>query len=338
MLGVVFNLRPPEYNESIQSGRNDSSFLFLKERSGHFVKKYHIYLILVGVMLAWGFNVIALKVLVSHFMPATMTAFRVLTAGAAVLVILASMKQMRWPTKQEWIYVGFGSLFNVVLHHYFLSIGLSRTTASNGGLILGLGPLLTTILAVTFLGDKATFSRALGVVIGFTGVSFVVLEGHHGMGPVSLGDWYVFLAILVQAASFILIKNASKTMDPRLMTGYMFLIGAPILLVVSLILEPQGLASMGNASLSVWLVFMASAILATALGHLLYNYAIGQIGAAESSIFINLNPLFALIGSFLFLGEDIGLVQISGFIFILFGVLLGSGAIEDRVRYLKQRA
>lgn len=302
------------------------------------VKKHQIYLILVGVMAAWGLNVIALKVLVSHFMPATMTAFRVLTAGIIVLVILTAMKKMRWPTKQEWIYVGFGSLFNVVLHHYFLSMGLSQTTASNGGLILGMGPLLTTILAFTFLGDKATFSRVAGVILGLAGVSFVVLEGPNGVGTISIGDLYVFLSILVQAASFILIKNASKTMEPPLMTGYMFMVGAPILLVLSLFLEPQGIVSMSNGSVSVWLVFMGSAIVATALGHMLYNYAIGQIGAAESSIFINLNPLFALIGSVIFLGENIGLVQISGFIFILFGVLLGSGAVADRFRFLKQRA
>lgn len=68
-----------------------------------------------------------------------------------------------------------------------------------------------------------------------------------------------------------------------------------------------------------------------------YNYAIGQVGAAEASIFINLNPFFALIGSSLLLGEAVTLVQMSGFVLILIGVLFGSGALEEWLRQHRLR-
>jgi drug/metabolite transporter (DMT)-like permease len=128
-------------------------------------------------MAAWGFNIVAMKILVTHFMPITITAFRILTAGLAVLLALSVMRKLRLPTKQEWFYVIFGSLFNVVLYFTFLSIGLTKTTASNAGLILGMVPLLTTILAILFLGDKATILRGAGIFLGLVGVSFIVLEG-----------------------------------------------------------------------------------------------------------------------------------------------------------------
>ena len=287
-------------------------------------------------MVVWGFNVIATKVLVANFMPVTMTAFRVFTAGVSVFLILFLLKKVRMLTKKEFGYVFFAMLLNVVAHHYFLSIGLSQTSASNGGLILGMGPLLTALLSVFFLGSVMNFLKILGVLLGFAGVAFIVLQSGGGFHGVSHGDFYVFLAILAQAASFVLIKKVSKTLDPRLMTGYMLVMGSIILFGISLLIEPNGIASMVNHSVGIWAVFFASAIIATAMGHMLYNYALGEVGTTEAAVFINLNPFFSLIGAVLFLGEKIVITQLIGFVFILVGVMFGSGALEEFSRRFKK--
>lgn len=193
-------------------------------------------------------------------------------------------------------------------HHYFLSMGLTKTFASNGGLILGMA-----------------------------GVSFIVLKGNRGLSSISPGDVDVFLSILAQAISFILIKKASNTLDPRLMTGYMLIAGSIFLFVLGLFFEPAGMESMAGGSAGLWTVFFASAIVATALGHMLYNDAIGKVGAAETAIFINLSPFFSLVGAAIFLGEKIVIEQILGFFFILCGVVLGSGAFDELRIKLKQK-
>lgn len=102
-------------------------------------------------------------------------------------------------------------------------------------------------------------------------------------------------------------------------------------------MEPDGLLSLANGTGSLWMIFLASAVLATALGHMIYNKAIQQIGAAESAIFINLNPLFSLLGAYLFLGESISLSQILGFSLIVLGVILGSGMLDES-RVLSRRS
>ncbi|SDM60788.1 EamA-like transporter family protein [Bacillus sp. OK048] len=121
------------------------------------------------------------------------------------------------------------------------------------------------------------------------------------------------------------------------MTGYMLLIGSFILFIIGLFKEPQGLSTLTNGSLSVWLIFLGSAIIGTAFGHTIYNDSIGKVGVSEAAIFINLNPFFALISAVLFLGEVIIPTQIIGFVFILFGVLLGSGAVDEFIRQTKQK-
>lgn len=302
------------------------------------MKPYRTYLILFFVMIAWGLNVTATKILVTNFMPVTITGIRVLTAGLTVFMILFLMKKVRKLTKKEFWYVFIASLFNVVLHHYYLSIGLTGTTATNGGLIMGMSPLLTTILAILFIGTPLTLLRAAGLLLGFTGVAFIVLEGSDVSG-ISFGDAYILLSVLTQAVSFILIKKVAHTLEPRLMTGYMMVIGSLFLIVIGLIEEPAGFAGVvSNSTVPLWLIYFGSACIATAMGHMLYNEAIGKIGASEASIFINLNPFFALVGAFLFLDEKILFQHILGFLFIITGVLLGSGAVEEiRARRVRRK-
>src|SRR5690625_1028653 len=79
-------------------------------------------------------------------------------------------------------------------------------------------------------------------------------------------------------------------------------------------------------------IFLFSALICTAFGHMTYNYAIKQVGPAESAIFINLNTVFALTGAAFFLGEAILINHIIGLILILFGVLIGSGAVEYLIK------
>ncbi|PID21149.1 EamA family transporter [Sporosarcina sp. P3] len=296
------------------------------------MKDLKVIITLVLVMFTWGINVSALKYLVTYFDPITMTSMRIMSAAILVFVILFFLKKIRLPRNREWIYIVGGAATNVVMHHYFLAEGLSRTSAANGGLILGLGPLLTATLAVFILKEKITGVRALGFLFGGIGVSIVVLGGSGTLGKTSFGDVEIFLSILSQAISFMLIKKASKTMDARLLTGYMMLVGSVILVIVALIKEPGGFAEFSKGTSTVWGVFIFSALIATAVGHMAYNSAIQTIGAARASIFLNFNTFFALIGASIFLGESIYPAHFIGLIFIVAGVILGSGSLEMLIR------
>ncbi|WP_338754689.1 DMT family transporter [Bacillus sp. FJAT-52991] len=288
-----------------------------------------IYFILIGTMMIWGVNVSLIKILVDHFPPVTITALRIFTASLAVFFTLKMTNNVRRPQGKEWGYIFGGALLSVVCHHYFLAEGLTKTSATNAGLILGLGPLLTALFATMLLKGRLTVARWIGFLLGGVGVSFTVLAGETGISTMTTGDIDIFLAILSQALSFILIKKAAATLDPRLLTGYMLFFGSLVLFVISLWMEPQGLAHLSEAPPFVWIVFFFSAIMATAFGHMIYNYAIGKIGAAEASIFMNLSTFFSLVGAAVLLDESMLPAHFIGFMLIVSGVLLGSGSLEE---------
>lgn len=302
------------------------------------MSQFKIYLLLVAIMFIWGVNLPAVKYLTAQMGPVTMTSLRIFLAALMVFGVLFSFGMVRKLTAKEWQYVLIGSLLNVIIHHYFISVGLSLTSGTNAGLILGTSPILTAIFSLALLRMRPSKLQWIGLMLGFVGVSATVLSGNSETSRISLGDVYILLAILGQVLSFLVISKASETLDPRLQTGYMFLVGSAGLFIISLIQEPGEWRMFAEMNAAFWLLVIASGVIATALGHMLYNYSLGQVGPPKAAVFINLNTLFALLGSAVFLGETITGLHVAGFVVIMFGVLFGSGAAEELWRMKARNA
>lgn len=298
---------------------------------------WKVYGILTSVMIVWGFNLASVKYLLDFVDPVTLTAFRILLAGVTVLILLAMLGMLRLPKRSDWKYILLGALLNVVAHHYFLSKGLSVTSGTNAGLILGTGPMLTAVLVSLIMRNVPSRLQWLGVFIGFGGVATTVMVGGDAATGLSRGDILVFISILAQVFSYIVIAKAARSLDPRLLTGYMLVTGAIVLLVIALIEEPGEIAAFASVPTSFWVAFFFSAMIGTAVGHMLYNYSIGQAGPTKAAIFMNLNTLFSLIAASLILGETITSGHLIGLVLIVIGVLFGSGAAEDLLRKRRKR-
>ncbi|WP_428907997.1 DMT family transporter [Niallia sp. Krafla_26] len=296
-----------------------------------------VYLLLIVNMVFWGFNVSFVKMIVNHVPPVTATAFRLFFAAFTVFLILGLTRKIRLPRGKEWGYIVGGSLTSIVAHHFFLAIGLTQTSATNAGLILGMGPLLTVLLSMVFFKKIPTFIAALGFILGSIGVSLTVLFGTGEIQGVSIGDIEIFLSIFIQSFGFIVINKATKTMEALLLTAYMLLVGAIFLLIISFGMEPAGLSTFVEGFSSIWIAFFASAVLSTAVGQMIYNFAIGRVGAATASIFLNLNTLFSVVGAVLFLQETIKPAHLLGFLLIVTGVIMGSGTLETFIRQRRKK-
>lgn len=296
-----------------------------------------IYALLFLVMAIWGFNVSALATLVANVPPITLTAYRVLVAGIGVLIISYLMGIFRLPNKKELKVILIITIFNVVFHHSFLALGLARTTGVNAGIILGAAPLVTMILSVILLKDRITRLRLIGFLLGFIGIIVTSIVGVNGLASISTGDLFIFLSMLMQAFSFILISKLNPDFDPRLLTGYMLVIGSALIFIVAYGVEGDLSQITHIFNWKLGSIFLFSALIATAFGHMTYNYAVKNVGPAETAIFINLNTLFALIGASIFLGEPILKNHYIGVILILMGVFVGSGSLEYLIKKRKMK-
>ena len=296
------------------------------------MKNIQVYAILLFVMLWWGLNVTMLKVLTAHLDPLIMQSVRITLAGITIFLLLFLFRQKVYERQMPWKSIFIALFFGVVCHHSLLAIGIAQTTATKTTLICGLSPLLTALLAIIFRASTFTTFKTIGFLLGFIGIGIAVVEDPTNLTSLSLGDFYVFLSIFLQAFSFFAIRKGSQVISPILMTAYMLVIGGSVLIGMGLIYDASAYQAFLQIDGTVWAVFVASAVLATAVGHSLYNLAIKHIGAAESAIFTNFNTLFALIGAYIFLGESMHAQQYIGCAFIICAVIIGTGGLDIKIK------
>src|SRR5690625_7626212 len=94
------------------------------------------YLLLLFVMMAWGFNVSAISVLVNEIEPVLLTSIRVFMAGVVVLIITRIFKVFRIQNKAEMKVILYITNYNVFIYHFFLAIGLRSTYVIHARTIL----------------------------------------------------------------------------------------------------------------------------------------------------------------------------------------------------------
>lgn len=299
------------------------------------MEKIKVYLLVILVMFFWGLNIVGIKTVVSDMDALTMTAIRISIAASIVIIILYSMKKLRRVSQYEFKWLFIGSILGVFIHHILLAVGIENTTASNSSIIVGFSPLLTMVFALLFGFSKFNLVQFLGFLLGLWGIIVAVTKGFNVSTSFAIGDVIVFLSIASQCLSFLIIRKLSIKMDSMLITGYLLAIGAVLLLITSLLFRFDSWKTLHEVSLSNYTIIVLSAVLATAIGQTLYNYAISKIGPAETAIFTNFNTIFALIASSIILKETILFVQIIGCILIIIGVLFGTGSIQEII--LKRR-
>lgn len=295
-----------------------------------------VYGIMILTMFLWGSNVSLLKLLVFDIPPLVMQGTRIFLAGITLFLILIVMKKKIIYKEMPWKFVLLATLLGVIAHHSLLATGIEQTTAVKTSLILGLAPLITAIIAVATRATSLTRLRFTGFVVGFLGIIIAVVDDVTAVTAFVVGDVYVLASIVVQAFSFFVIRRITLTIPPLVLTAYMLTIGSSVMMLYNLVVTPASFAAFANLDLKLWAVFLFSAILATAVGHSLYNSMIKRLGAAETAIFTNLSTIFALIGAVVILGEDMHLSQIFGCMLIIAGVLIGTGGLEEWIKKRRQ--
>lgn len=286
-----------------------------------------IYAILTMVVISWGLNIVMVKYLTETIPPIIVAAVRMPLAGAALLPFVWRRYGWYKPTGGQWLLLALIGLTSIFLHQLTLAGGVSTTTATNASLILGLNPLTTALLAALFVGEKMNLRLGIGIVLGFLGVLIAVTVRSDGapVGFSGWGDLIMFVSMLAYVVGALIIKKASGTSMPTLViTAYSTLIGGAMLNLGALATEGVGAYAETHFSGMAWTLILLSALGASSIGTLGWNYGIKLLGANRTAMFINGMPFASMVGGVLFLGERVEWVHLIAFALTAAGIVIGT--------------
>lgn len=288
-----------------------------------------VYLTLCAVIVIWGLNVVMIKYL-AFFPPALIAAIRMSIAALTLLPIVLWKTGKVKITPKDWGYITAVGITSIALHQIFIAWGIQHTTAGTASLILGLNPLATALLAIPVLSEKLTKRKALGIILGFTGVLLVVATNSQGVSFNGWGDLLVFISMLLYVIGGLLIRKVTARGIPVLtVTAYSHLIASILLWATAATIYPIDVFLHIDTRPFTWLVIGTSAVLATGIGTLGWNYGIRQLGAGRTAIFLNGMPLTSLLFAALLLDEDLKIYHAVALLLIIMGVYLGSQKVAQ---------
>lgn len=268
--------------------------------------------------LAWGLNMVAMKIGAAGISPALQGAMR--SAGAAALgfVWCAARGVPLAPMLGAPLWPGVlaGVIFGLEFAAVF--IGASLTTASRAVLFLYAAPFFVALGAHLFVpGDRITPRALLGLVVAFTGLAVGLADGR---GGALLGDLLCLVGAVGWAATTILIKATRLREAPaEYAMMYQLVISVPVMLALSVLLAEPGVFA---ATPLVWLSFAYQTVGIAFASYIAWFWLVKRHAASRLAAFSFLTPLFGAAFGWALLGEALGPAYLASLALVCLGILL----------------
>lgn len=258
----------------------------------------------------WGSASPSIKLGYAWFqIPASETWSQVVFAGtrfvlAGILTILIGSllnRRMLVPTKSALPSIGKLAIFQTILQYIFFYIGLAHNSGVKASIINGSNTFFVILVScLIFRQEKLNLKKVIGCIIGFAGVIVVSMNGQKINMDLSLmGDGSLFLSALSYAFSSSLMKKYSKDENPVMLSGYQFMLGGVVMILLGLALGGRITHVSVNAVLMMFYLACISAVAYSIWGILLKYNPVSKV-----AIFGFTNPVFGVLLSAWWLGES----------------------------------
>jgi drug/metabolite transporter (DMT)-like permease len=281
----------------------------------------------------WATGFIVARLIAPHVGPLTFLSVRYILS-AAVFVAISRLSGAAWPrTAAGWANAALVGLLmqGAYLAGVFWSVrhGLPAGLA---GLLGGLQPLLTALLAQRLLGEKVGLLRWIGVFLGFGGAALVLAPGLNATGGIQpLPVAICLIGVAGLTFGTILQKRLPAAADLRSNAAIQFIAAGIVTIPAAQWLEQPGWDfGMRHWAAPVWFG-LAWAVLGLSFGAISLLLLMIRRGAvsAVASMFYLVPPTAALIAYFAF-DEILVPAQVVGMAVAAVGVAIASRAPSKR--------
>ena len=243
---------------------------------------------------------------------------RFAAAGFITVAIYSiARKKVLYPKRENLDKVAVIALFQTVIQYFFFYIGLANTSGAKGTIISGSSSFFAIFISsLIFKQEKLTVKKVVACVVGFAGIIAVNLNGLDFSMNLT-GDAFVLFSAMSLAFSSVLIKIFSKSEDPVVISGYQFMLGGTVMIIVGLIAGGKiDRFTFVGAAILVYLSFLS------AVAYALWGMLLKYNPVSKVTIFSFMTPVFGVLLTKLMLPEE-STVQIVNLLISLVLVCIG---------------
>ncbi len=276
-------------------------------------------LLTAGLCTLFGANAVAIKISLTGLGVFTTAGLRFSIAAVAIFLwarITGRSFNIKKGQMRQLLIITL--VFIVQLSLFYL--GLSKSNASRGTLLVNLQPFFTLFLAHYFIpGDRMTFRKVLGILMGFAGVVFVFLERKGVATDFHAGDLLILAAAFLWSCSAVYTKRIIHAFVPFHLVFYPMMFSAPFFIIEGFLWDNQMIFGV-NAI--VFYALLYQGLITASLCFVVWISLLQKYGAVSMHSFIFIMPVAGVLLGGLVLGEPITAKILIALLLIVSGILV----------------
>ena len=263
-----------------------------------------------AVPVLWGVGFALTKLGLGQIPPMFLMGMRYAIAALVLIWFAKPPRGIMWK-------VFMAAVVSGTITYGLVFTGLREIYASTAILVVQLQVPFLAILGVILLKEKLSLRGSLGMILAFGGVVMITGEPRvqDNLGAV----FTVIVGGLFWALGQIMIRRLGNVGSLRLL-AWIALFASPQLLVASFLFEDGQIEGITNAGLREWGVILYLGLFMTALAYGMWYNVLAHCEVNKVAPFLLLNPVATVTASFLFLGEELGMIEMFGGATVLAGI------------------
>lgn len=264
--------------------------------------------------LVWGSTFVLNKAALPHISPLFLIAARFTLATVALLILFRQAIRVQITGR----IVGGGVLTGLFLFggYLFQTIGLQYTTPTKSAFVTGLTTVMVPLLSAFVYKNRPRVSELVGVLVATVGMGLLTLDGP--LGSINRGDLLTLFGAAAFAAHIVTLGHFSAVMGFELLSVAQVGVAAVSALSLFWWVEPLRVQWQ---PVVLWAILITG-LLCTAMAFTIQAWAQRYTTATRTALIYALEPVFAWMTSFVFLGETLAGKAAFGAVLILSGVML----------------
>ena len=283
---------------------------------------------LVAIAAIWGLAFVFQKTAMDHVGPYTFLALRAVIAAlilAPIALLYENGNRPQRPNAAFWL-IAIAGGFTFFVGGILQQIGLVTATVTNTGFLTGLYVVITPLLMWLVLSRPPGIIIWIAVALAFAGTWML---GGGTVGGFSWGDWLVVFSSFFWASHMLVIEHSGRHARPIAFTAIQFTVVALVSGIGALLLETPSIDTLLAAAPEIAYV----GVLSSALTFTLLAVAMRHTNAAEATIIVSTETVFAALAGVLLLSERLELIGWLGA-----AMMFSASVLVQLAPYIRYRA
>ena len=284
--------------------------------------------LIIGLGAVWGCSFLFNAILIREIGPLWVSAGRV-TIGAVICWAYFAATRRTLPRDPKlYPQLLLLGILNYAVPFALFPFAEQHVASSIIGVINGMTPMTTVIVSQFWPGgEKATWNKSLGVLIGFAG-AIILASPSLGAGSTEI---VALLAALLATCCYALTLNYArrfKGLDSATIASSSLTGAALVMVPAALLFEGVPVITRPET----WGALFGIGVFSTSFSFLLVYWLLPKVGATNLSLNTFITPISAILLGVLVLHEGFVPVQIAGIVVIFLGLVVIDGRLLGRRR------